>query len=103
MPVEAMGAVAPLPSTWTIHPSALTTATLTAARFAGFEPSAVLIATTAGSAGRGPVLLRSKAMALAIAFALAGADTSGAVPFPVGGREVPPVPGRAFCLGIADC
>ena len=68
MPVEAMGAVAPLPWTWTIHPSAyLTTATLTAARFAGFEPSAVLIVTTAGSAGRGPVLLRSKAMALAIA------------------------------------
>jgi hypothetical protein len=68
MPVEAMGAVAPLPWTWTIHPSAyLTTATLTAARFAGFEPSAVLIVTTAGSAGHGPVLLKSKAMALAIA------------------------------------
>ena len=48
-----------------------------------------------------------KAMALADSFtlgvALAGADTSGAVPLPVGGREVPPVPGRAFCLGIADC
>lgn len=57
-----------MPWTWTIHPSAyLTTATLTAARFAGFEPSAGLIVTTAGSAGRGPVLLRSKAMALAIA------------------------------------
>jgi hypothetical protein len=68
MPVEAMGAVARLPWTWTIHPSAyLTTATLTAAPFAGFEPSAVLIVTTAGSAGRGPVLLKSKAMVMAIA------------------------------------
>ena len=66
MPVESMGAVAPLPWTWTIHSSAyLTTATLRAAWFAGFEPSAVLIVTTAGSVGRGPVLLRSKAMALA--------------------------------------
>ena len=39
----------------------------------------------------------------ALGVAIAGAATTGAVPFPVGGREVRPVPGRAFCLEIADC
>ena len=55
--------MATLPWTWSIHPSAY----LTAARFAGFEPLAVLLVTTVGPAGRGPVLLRSKAMALVLA------------------------------------
>ena len=61
-----MEAVAPLAWTWMIHaPGYLATATLTMARLVGFEPPAVLTVTTAGSLGRGPVLWRSMAMALA--------------------------------------
>jgi hypothetical protein len=61
-----MEAVAPLAWTWMIHaPGYVATATLTMASLVGFEPPAVLTVTAAGSVGRGPVLWRSMAMALA--------------------------------------
>src|SRR6516162_2524774 len=63
-----MDAVAPFASTWTIHLSVyLATATLTTARFAGFEPPAVLIVTAARSVGCGPVKWRLTAKAMALA------------------------------------
>ena len=35
-------------------------------------------------------------------FAFGVAVATGAVSFALGGRGVPPIPGRAFCLGICD-
>ena len=63
-----MEAVAPLAWTWTIHASVhLATATLTTARFAGFEPPAVLIVTATGSVGCDLVMCRLTAKAMALA------------------------------------
>src|SRR5262249_57960033 len=98
MPVEAMGAVAPLPWTWTIHPSAyLTTATLTAARFAGFEPSAVFLVTAGGGGGGGPGVLWTEGEGAGGGFRWGGAPPGAAPPGPrpfplrVGeGRPAPP-------------
>ena len=84
-----MGAVAPPPWTWRIHSSGyLATATLTTARFAGFEPPAVSIVTV--SVGRGPLLWRSKAMVLATGLRLGLPSRLARCPSPSGEGECRP-------------
>jgi hypothetical protein len=57
-----------------------------------------------GRAWPGAVEIEGGGVGAGFAFgvAVAGAVATGAVSFALGGRGVPPIPGRAFCLGICD-